>query len=86
MLVVHFALNEHRGVGLQRVAANCLPPRRLGAYAAGAITVVINERYRPRQIEHALHHAEASAFITSQPMLDRQRNLMPPPEDVWEEK
>ena len=43
-----------------------------GSYAAGAITVVVNERYRPRQIEHVLHHSEVSAFITSQAMLDRQ--------------
>jgi acyl-CoA synthetase (AMP-forming)/AMP-acid ligase II len=43
-----------------------------GAYAVGAITVVVNERYRPRQVEHVLHHSEVSAFITSQAMLDRQ--------------
>jgi acyl-CoA synthetase (AMP-forming)/AMP-acid ligase II len=43
-----------------------------GAYAAGAITVVVNERYRPRQIEHVLHHSGVSAFLSSQAMLDRQ--------------
>jgi acyl-CoA synthetase (AMP-forming)/AMP-acid ligase II len=43
-----------------------------GAYAAGAIAVVVNERYRPRQIEHIVHHCDVSAVITSQTMLDRQ--------------
>jgi acyl-CoA synthetase (AMP-forming)/AMP-acid ligase II len=43
-----------------------------GTYASGAITVVINERYRPRQIEHIIHHCDVSALITSQQMLDRQ--------------
>jgi acyl-CoA synthetase (AMP-forming)/AMP-acid ligase II len=43
-----------------------------GVYAVGAIAVVINERHRPRQIEHILNHAEASVLVTSSSMLDRQ--------------
>ena len=43
-----------------------------GAYAVGAIAVVINERYRPRQIEHILHHCDVATLITSRAMLDRQ--------------
>jgi acyl-CoA synthetase (AMP-forming)/AMP-acid ligase II len=43
-----------------------------GAYAVGAIVVVINERYRARQIEHIVHHCDVAALITSQAMLDRQ--------------
>lgn len=43
-----------------------------GAYATGAIAVVLNERYRPRQIEHILHHCGARVFVASQEMLDRQ--------------
>ncbi|HET9440578.1 MAG TPA: AMP-binding protein [Longimicrobiales bacterium] len=42
-----------------------------GAYAAGAVTVVVNERYRPRQIEHIVQHCDVTALITSQSMLDR---------------
>jgi acyl-CoA synthetase (AMP-forming)/AMP-acid ligase II len=42
-----------------------------GAYAVGAIVVVINERYRPRQIEHILQHCAVSLLVTSAAMLDR---------------
>jgi acyl-CoA synthetase (AMP-forming)/AMP-acid ligase II len=41
------------------------------AHAAGAVAVVVNERYRPRQIEHALHHSGASILLTTEEMLDR---------------
>ncbi len=43
-----------------------------GAYAVGAIAVMVNERYRPRQIEHILQHSAASILITTSSMLDRQ--------------
>jgi acyl-CoA synthetase (AMP-forming)/AMP-acid ligase II len=42
-----------------------------GAYAVGAISVVVNERFRPRQIEHIACHAEVAAIVTSRAMLDR---------------
>jgi acyl-CoA synthetase (AMP-forming)/AMP-acid ligase II len=43
-----------------------------GAYAVGAVAVVINERYRPRQIEHIVQHCDVSVLLTTQAMLDRQ--------------
>jgi acyl-CoA synthetase (AMP-forming)/AMP-acid ligase II len=43
-----------------------------GTYAVGAIAVVVNERYRARQIEHILHSCNATTLITSAAMLDRQ--------------
>ena len=42
-----------------------------GAHAAGAIVVVVNERYRPRQIEHIVNHASAAVLLTTSDMLDR---------------
>jgi amino acid adenylation domain-containing protein len=42
------------------------------AYAVGAIAVVVNERYRPRQIEYTLEHSGAKALLTAPEMLDRQ--------------
>ena len=42
------------------------------AYAVGAISVVVNERYRPRQIEYTLEHSGAKALLTAPGMLDRQ--------------
>ena len=42
-----------------------------GAYAAGAVAVVVNERYRPRQIEYVLRHSGAELLVTSQQMLER---------------
>lgn len=41
------------------------------AYAAGAVVVVLNDRYRPRQIEYALTHCSAAALLTTTHMLDR---------------
>ena len=43
-----------------------------GAYAVGAVAVVANERYRPRQIEYALEHSGAKVLLTTPEMLDRQ--------------
>jgi amino acid adenylation domain-containing protein len=42
-----------------------------GAYAVGAVAVVVNERFRPRQIEHIVQHAGAAVIVTSRAMLDR---------------
>jgi acyl-CoA synthetase (AMP-forming)/AMP-acid ligase II len=42
-----------------------------GAYAVGAIAVVINDRFRPRQIEYVLGHCGASVLLTTAGMLDR---------------
>jgi amino acid adenylation domain-containing protein len=42
------------------------------AYAVGAVAVVVNDRYRPRQIEYALGHSGASVLVTKREMLDRQ--------------
>ncbi len=43
-----------------------------GAYAVGAITVIVNERYRARQVEHIVQHCDVSVLVTAQSMLDRQ--------------
>lgn len=43
-----------------------------GVMAAGAVAVVINDRLRPRQIEHILRHSGARACITSATALARQ--------------
>lgn len=42
-----------------------------GAYAAGAVVVVANERYRPRQIEHLVQHSGAVVLVSARDMLDR---------------
>jgi len=42
------------------------------AYAVGGVAVVVNDRYRVRQIEYALAHSGASVLLTTQEMLDRQ--------------
>ncbi|MGE0159623.1 MAG: AMP-binding protein [Gemmatimonadales bacterium] len=42
------------------------------AYAVGGIAVMVNDRYRARQIEYALAHAGASVLLTTADMLDRQ--------------
>jgi amino acid adenylation domain-containing protein len=43
-----------------------------GALAAGAIVIVVNERFRPRQVEHVLRDATASVLLTERTLLDRQ--------------
>jgi acyl-CoA synthetase (AMP-forming)/AMP-acid ligase II len=43
-----------------------------GALVAGGIVTIINERLRPRQIEHVLQHASASALISAAELLVRQ--------------
>jgi acyl-CoA synthetase (AMP-forming)/AMP-acid ligase II len=40
-------------------------------YAAGAVAVVLNDRYRPRQVEYVLTHCGAAALLTTRAMLDR---------------
>jgi amino acid adenylation domain-containing protein len=42
-----------------------------GAAAAGAVTVIVNETLRPRQVEHILTHAAARALVTNADMLRR---------------
>jgi acyl-CoA synthetase (AMP-forming)/AMP-acid ligase II len=42
-----------------------------GVYAAGAVAVVLNDRYRPRQVEYVLDHCGAAALLTTNAMLDR---------------
>jgi amino acid adenylation domain-containing protein len=43
-----------------------------GVAAAGGIAVIINESLRPRQVEHILEAASATALITSEDLLARQ--------------
>ena len=43
-----------------------------GILAAGGISIVINERLRPRQIEHVLANSGASLLLTARDMLARQ--------------
>jgi len=43
-----------------------------GVVAAGGIAVVVNESFRPRQVEHMLDGAGAAALITSPDLLSRQ--------------
>ena len=43
-----------------------------GSLALGAVVVVVNERLRPRQIEHVLRHSGASVLISDDEMLARQ--------------
>lgn len=43
-----------------------------GVLAAGGIAVVINETFRPRQIEHILTHSGATRLITGGDLLARQ--------------
>lgn len=40
-------------------------------YCAGAVAVVLNERYRPRQVEYALTHCGAAALLTTAGQQDR---------------
>jgi len=42
-----------------------------GAYATGAIAIVVNERLRPRQVEYVLRHAAVKTLVTSAEMLSR---------------
>lgn len=42
-----------------------------GTYAVGAVAVVLNDRYRPRQVEYVLDHCGAAALLTTSGMLDR---------------
>jgi acyl-CoA synthetase (AMP-forming)/AMP-acid ligase II len=42
-----------------------------GAYAVGAIAVVVNERFRPRQIEQIVRNSDVAVIVTSTAMLDR---------------
>ena len=41
-------------------------------YAAGAVAVVVNDRLRPRQIEHVLGHSGAQLLLTTRDMIVRQ--------------
>jgi len=43
-----------------------------GALAAGCVVTLVNDRLRPRQIEHVLGHAGARVLITAADMLARQ--------------
>jgi acyl-CoA synthetase (AMP-forming)/AMP-acid ligase II len=43
-----------------------------GIYAAGGVAVVLNERFRPRQIEYALNHCGARVLLTQTDILVRQ--------------
>jgi len=43
-----------------------------GVAAAGGIAVIINESLRPRQVEHILEGAGATALITSEELISRQ--------------
>lgn len=50
-----------------------------GAAALGAITVMVNETLRPRQVEHILSDCDAEVLITTQEMLDRQQRAIESP-------
>lgn len=43
-----------------------------GVYAAGGVAVLVNERYRSRQIEHILDHATVRMLLTEETLLARQ--------------
>ena len=43
-----------------------------GVIAAGAVAVIVNEKLRPRQIEHMLDHAGVTLLISSAELLARQ--------------
>lgn len=43
-----------------------------GVLAAGGTVIIVNDRLRPRQLEHVLGHAGARALLTSADMLARQ--------------
>jgi acyl-coenzyme A synthetase/AMP-(fatty) acid ligase len=43
-----------------------------GVLAVGGVATVVNERNRPRQIEHVLRHSMAHTLVTKKEMLDRQ--------------
>ena len=43
-----------------------------GVHAVGAVATVVNERNRPRQIEHVLRHSMAHALVTTNQLLSRQ--------------
>src|SRR5207249_7894526 len=53
-----------------------------GVAAAGGIAVVINESLRPRQVEHILDGAGASALITSEDLTVRQPRPIETPSRV----
>lgn len=42
-----------------------------GVHAAGGVAVIVNERYRPRQIEYVLQHSGAGVMLATRDMLDR---------------
>ena len=43
-----------------------------GILAAGAVAVVVNDKLRPRQIEHVLRHSGAAALLTTRAALQHQ--------------
>jgi amino acid adenylation domain-containing protein len=62
--------NDRVGIFLERGADAAAA--LFGVAAAGGIAVIINETLRPRQIEHILTHAGATALLTVPELLDRQ--------------
>lgn len=61
--------NDRVGIFLDRGADAAAA--LFGVTAAGCIAVIINETLRPRQIEHILGHAGATALISSPDVLQR---------------
>jgi amino acid adenylation domain-containing protein len=43
-----------------------------GVLAAGGVAIIINDRLRPRQVEHILSHSTAKVLLTDEEMLGRQ--------------
>jgi acyl-CoA ligase (AMP-forming) (exosortase A-associated) len=70
LIAVGVRPNDRVGIFLERGADAAAA--LFGVVAAGGIAVIINETLRPRQIEHILSHAGATALLTSSELLDRQ--------------
>ena len=55
-----------------------------GTMALGAVAVCINDRLRPRQIEHMLRHSGARALVTTREMLGRNPRPLETDAEIWD--
>jgi amino acid adenylation domain-containing protein len=62
--------DDRVGIMLQRGADAAAA--LFGVLAVGGVAVIVNESFRPRQIEHVLGHSSARALVTSKALLERQ--------------
>jgi amino acid adenylation domain-containing protein len=70
MLQSRIAVGDRVGIFMERGAAAAAA--FFGVLAAGAVAVNINERLRPRQVEHILSDSGARVLLTSPDLLARQ--------------